>query len=740
MVSNPVKLNVSIGKPINNSYAYILDNNKKICPIGVVGEICLGGEGIARGYLNQPELTAEKFISDPYKTDELIYLTGDLGCWLADGTIEFIGRKDNQVKIRGYRIELGEIENVLTDLESIQSAVVITKTFEGVKEIVAYVVSDEDLNVNNLRHSLSEILPAFMLPSYFVQLKKLPLTPNGKVDKKNLPDPENNSIQTGSNYVAPRNEEELHLVEALEEVLNKESISVKDNFFALGGDSIKSIQVVSRLRQKGYALTIQDVLFEPIIENLAKHVKKTKRIIEQNEVRGVIPLAPIQSYFFESYPNHTHHYNQSVLLFSKKGVSKEGIQNVLNKIFQHHDVLRMIYLKTEEGWKQENLGLDKKIEIKFSEWTDKKKFYKNCNELQSSMKLDEGPLFKAEVFRYDKGAYILLVAHHLIIDAVSWRILLEDISNLYTQYLNEEKLYLPLKTDSFKYWQEKQIEYSRSSTLKREETYWLKKDSLKDNSLKPDNITGTNLIKDAVEQYFFLNEDLTEALLTKCYKAYKTEINEILLTALSLAVSEVFSLKDLLIQMEGHGREYIGDDVDVSRTVGWFTTLYPVFLNTQYSSDIIRQLIETKEVLHRIPNKGIGYGILKYMRGIKFNMKPEITFNYLGDFGSGGESENKEKRFEFSGDYHGDEFSNLMERESLLDINVMVMNGKIRFMILYSKEQFAFETISKVLNSSEKMLINLITQLSTEKETYITPVDLTYKDLSVEQLKLLNNI
>ncbi|XRE44267.1 Polyketide synthase modules-related protein [Tenacibaculum discolor] len=740
VVDDTIKSNVPIGKPINNSYVYILDKNKKICPIGVVGEICVGGEGVARGYLNQPELTAEKFIPDPYRIGEVIYLTGDLGCWQSNGTIEFIGRKDNQVKIRGYRIELGEIESVLVSLESIQSAVVITKIFNEVKEIVAYVLSEEDLNVNDLRQALGKELPSFMLPSYFVQLKEFPLTPNGKIDKKSLPNPKDNSIQTGTKYIAAKTDEEKNLTEVLEKVLNKKSISVKDDFFALGGDSIKSIQVVSRLRERGYSLTIQKVMLNPIIENLAKHIKRTKRVIDQSEVKGIIPLTPIQSYFFENHSNYNHHYNQSVLLFSKNEVSKDGLQIVLDKIFQHHDALRMIYLKTEKGWRQENLGVEKRLEIKFSKCIGKEEFNKCCNDLQASMKLEEGPLFKAGVFKYDKGTYILLVAHHLVIDAVSWRILLEDFFNLYNQYSNKEELYLPSKTDSFKYWQEKQIEYSKSLLLKEEEIYWQRIDSLGNNFLEPDNKFGRNLIIDAEEQSFSLMEDITEILLTKCHKAYKTEINEILLTALSLALREVFNIEDLLIQMEGHGREYIGEDIDVSRTVGWFTTIYPVLLNTKYSLDIVRQLIEVKETLHRIPNKGIGYGILKYMSGIEFNTKPQITFNYLGDFDSGNKSEDQNKTFELLGDYHGDNFLSSMERESLLDINVMVIKGKLRFTIQYSKKQFEFDTINKVLKSSEKYLVDLITKLSVEKGAYVTPVDLTYKDLSIEELNLLNSI
>ncbi|MES1249920.1 MAG: condensation domain-containing protein, partial [Chitinophaga rupis] len=263
--------------------------------------------------------------------------------------------------------------------------------------------------------------------------------------------------------------------------------------------------------------------------------------------------------------------------------------------------------------------------------------------IQSGMQLETGPLFKAVLIRntggqgadHSGGDYLLLVAHHLVIDGVSWRILFEDLSGLYGQYLMGEPLNLPLKTDSFQYWQQAQLSYSKSERLLQEEGYWSEIESVRITPLPVDNPQGSNRVRDTVSHSFLLDAETTNRLLTECYQAYHTDVNDILLTGLGLALSEVFGMEKVLLALEGHGREDIGSEVDVSRTIGWFTTMYPVVLDMGYRGDMIRQLIAIKEGLHRVPNKGIGYGILRYLAGKDYRQSPEILFNYLGDFGSG---------------------------------------------------------------------------------------------------------
>jgi acyl carrier protein len=270
MITTVVKGAV-IGAPMNNNSIYIVDERQQLLPVGLTGEICITGGGLSAGYLNQPDLTAAKFVTNPFVPGERMYKTGDLGRWQADGTIVFCGRKDDQVKISGFRIELGEIEAALRLHEEIDNAVVIVRHNGGEKELVAYIVSRATLHIPDLRAYLSNKLPAYMVPGYFVQLEEIPLTTNGKVDRKRLPDPGN--TLTGVEYVAPRNETEMKLAQIWEEILGREKIGVKDDFFDLGGQSLKATRVIMRVKKEfNIEIDLSSIFLEPTIEVLADKI------------------------------------------------------------------------------------------------------------------------------------------------------------------------------------------------------------------------------------------------------------------------------------------------------------------------------------------------------------------------------------------------------------------------------------------------------------------------------------
>jgi natural product biosynthesis luciferase-like monooxygenase protein/non-ribosomal peptide synthase protein (TIGR01720 family) len=735
---------ITIGKPIANTQIYILNSSMQLMPVGVAGEMYIGGAGVANKYINRPELSKERFIENPFQPGERLYRTGDFAKWLSDGTIEYIGRKDDQVKIRGYRIEPGEIESALQLNEMIEAAVVAVKdNAAGNKELVAYFVGKKEFTATELRTELMKQLPAYMLPSHFVQLPALPLTPNGKVNKLALPDPEGLAVDSGTEYMAPQNEIEEILIEIWAAVLaiDKQKISIKDNFFALGGDSIKSILIVSRLKQKGYSLKIQDLLLYPSIEETAARVKVASRVTDQSLVQGQVALSPIQSYFFEQDFSIRHHYNQSVLLSSKRSVSRESLTAALDKILQHHDALRMTFRRSGDTWIQENKGKEQSYSFEVIQDADEEAFAVNCERIQSGIDLENGPLFKAALFsNADGNDRLLLVCHHLVIDGVSWRILFEDLSTLYSQHQSNAPLQLPLKTDSFKYWQEKLAAYSKTQELIKEEIYWNAVEALPVEPLPMDHPGGSNFQKDSGEASIQLDKELTSRLLTKCYKAYQTEVNDILLAALGLALNKALGVDKILVKLEGHGRESIGGDEDITRTVGWFTSMYPVAFDLKYSSDAIRQLVEVKESLHRLPNKGIGYGVLRYLTKKEYKCEPQIMFNYLGDFGSGVDTKEGESLFAFSGDYHGRTLPENMEREFVLFASGLVSDGKMRLALEYSKKQYEEATIKKVINAYQDQLTKLINILAEEEKEHVTPVDLTYKGLSIEQLAELNKM
>ncbi|MGB8192736.1 MAG: condensation domain-containing protein, partial [Chitinophagaceae bacterium] len=487
---------VPIGRPIANTRIYIMNESAQLCAKGVAGEICVSGRGVARGYLNREELTAEKFAADPFREGYRMYKTGDIGRWMENGELEFLGRKDEQVKLRGYRIEPGEIESVLLRQENIlQATVTVQENIHGEQELIAFIVSKEsNLDIASLRNSLSQLLPAYMLPHHFVALEELPLSQSGKVDKKKLPAVGDKVMAGSTEYVAARNEMEAAVTDIYEEVLKKKQVGVKDDFFVMGGDSIKSIQVVSRLKQRGYSLSIQDVLMHPVVEELCKVMGTSSRITAQGPETGTIGLSPIQRYFFESSEVSPYHYNQSVLLKSNLRLSEQGLQQCLDKLVTHHDALRMTYRFENGEWTQRNEGPEQGYgwEIRAIENSDQ--LQQHCDEIQTSINLANGPLMKVCLFKSAEEDYLLLVVHHLVIDGVSWRIILEDISELYSQYQKGETLTLPLKTDSFRAWQRQQEQYATSYELQREELYWdeIEQKALSAELLPKDHPGGTN--------------------------------------------------------------------------------------------------------------------------------------------------------------------------------------------------------------------------------------------------------
>ena len=729
----------SIGKPIPNTTVYVLNENKELVTPGVIGELYIGGEGVSRGYLNNLLLTQEKFVDNPFEPGKRIYKTGDIGRKEANNNIEFLGRKDSQIKIRGYRLELGEVESVICNYESINKVVV---TYED-DILRAYLQVDEEIDIDKLKAYLKGELPSHAIPSAYNILESFPLLPNGKIDKNKLL-LLGNMIDDNREYIAPSNDIEKVLVEVFKEVLRKEKVGVNDEFFALGGDSIKAIQIISKLKQKNYSLAVQDVMQYPMIRDLVMHVKEVKERIDQSLVEGVIPLSPIQQHFFETVKTSQHHYNQSMMLKTEKELSEEGLNAVFKKIVTHHDALRMVYKQKGSEWIQEINNDDINFKLIIEDFSNETEFRKKCQYLQSSFKLEEGPLFKAILFKNESVNYLLMISHHLVIDGVSWRIILEDLSTLYFQFCNSEKLELPLKTHSFKSWQEKQIEYANSTVMANEEEYWQNVEQLV-NSRKIElpkdfDYRGENFYCDFKTQMFQLNSSLTKTLLTESHKAYKTTINDVLIAALSIAINKVFGLKDSVIQLEGHGREDINSELDITRTIGWFTSIFPIHIKQKTNEENnIEQLIEVKETLHRIPNKGIGYGILKHLKGSNLRIQPDVSFNYLGNFDIGNK-ENDNELFQFSNDYKGEEISPKIERTGTIDITGILVSEQLQLMISYNSNFYKESTIGQFKNVYKIELQELIENLSKEEDIHLTPVDLTYKGLSLKNLEELNRI
>ncbi|MGF9909648.1 non-ribosomal peptide synthase/polyketide synthase [Brevibacillus porteri] len=729
----------TIGRPIDNVQVYVLDAKLQPVPVGVAGELYIAGNSLGRGYLKRPDLTQERFVENPFAhiRGAKMYRTGDLVRYLPDGNIEFIGRADDQVSIRGFRVELGEIETALYTHPSVKETIVLAREdMPGVKRLAAYVVLEEGVEdqAGNFDSYLKEILPEYMVPAAFVIMDTLPLTPNGKVDRRALPIPEYKA--SNGEFVAPETFVERVLAEIWKKVLGVEQVGIHDNFFELGGDSILSIQIVARAAQSGIRLSPKLLFENQSIAELTHALGESVNIFaEQGIVTGEVPLLPIQRWFFEQKLADRNHWNQSVLL-TVKPIDPEILRQAFYHLLGHHDALRLRFYHQDGKWKQIN-----------EEWTDiipftleelghlpyeeqVKRIGEISEEAQASLHLSEGPLLRAVYFNLgsEQEGRLLIVIHHLAVDGVSWRIITEDLNKASTQLLQGKQVQLPPKTSSYKYWAEKLKEYAQSDSLREEADYWLSSLDTEVNALPKDYENGKNRELTAKMVSVALTQEETKVLLQELPSIYQTQINDVLLTALAEAIFVWTGNQTSLVHLEGHGREELFDDVDLSRTLGWFTSMYTILLDTRGTTSLKEALQTTKEQLRSIPNKGIGYGILRYLNEEKTEEfkslpKAEISFNYLGQLDQA--VDDTESLFGFANEARGDNFNRNSERQHLLDFGSSVVGGQLIVTIAFSEEIYRKETIKDLADYYVIALRQLIELGQTETTATPTTSDLS---------------
>ena len=714
---------IPIGKPISNAKIHILDAHNKLVPVGVVGEICIGGTGVARGYLNREELTKSKFIESPFNTKDRLYKTGDLGKWTKEGNVIYIGRNDEQVKIRGHRIELSAIEQQLLSNEQIEEAVVVVqKDDQDNKELIAYVVATDRINTGELRSYLSKILPEYMLPHMYVQLDEMPLTINGKVDKKALSEVHNSTtVEEDHTYVAATTFEEKLLVSVWEEVLNRENIGIKDNFFSIGGDSIKSIQIVSKLKQHGFVLKAGDIISNPKLEDLVSLLQKNDKIVDQSEVEGEVILTPIQEFFFNKVEskifNAPHYYNHTVLLQTEDRIDAEVLETCIDQLVEHHDVLRMVFPLENNARKQYNKNsLEENYTIHFHDLREDDDYLMSVRnigiELQSSFDLETGPLVRIGHFRLKDGDRIAFIIHHLVVDGVSWRILLQDFADLYQQVKEGKEYKLPYKTSSYQTWASELKTYAQELKNTQELAYWEDVCMQRGTPLRPVEENELYKLNCDATTAMILDKETTTLLQTSAHLLYNTQIDDVILTCLGLAVKDTLQRDQVTIQMEGHGREEVIDTIDISRTVGYFTSFYPFVLDVS-KNDTFENLVNVKDDLLKIPNKGIGYSALRFLNDdVDLYTTFDLEYNYLGDFGYDVSSE-KDPVFTYGAESIGGNSSPENNNNLGLSVVGMISLGELRMSIGYSSLLFEKETIEALSSTFKNHLITLVNQLTT---------------------------
>jgi amino acid adenylation domain-containing protein/non-ribosomal peptide synthase protein (TIGR01720 family) len=748
---------VPIGRPIANTQAYILDEDRKLVPAGLPGELYIGGRGVARGYLNRPEQTAERFIPNPFSAEAdgaRLYRTGDLVRRLPDGQIEFLGRVDHQVKIRGFRIELGEIEVLLGQHASVREAVVVAREDEhGHKRLIAYVVAaqKQQLKVAELQSYLKEKLPDYMIPTSFVVLDSMPLNANGKLERTALPSPEHAASHAERAYAAAGNAVEKQLAEIWKQVLGLKEVGVHDNFFELGGDSIISIQIIARAHQAGLRLAPKMLFQHQTISELAAVATLDAPIqAEQGSVSGVVPLTPIQRWFFEQDIPARHHWNQSLLLEVREALRPELLARAVQELAVHHDALRLRFRQTETGWQQfneeaEQATLFSRADLSMlSEAEQTRAVEEQCAATQASLNLSEGPLLR--VVQFDLGAQqpgrLLIVIHHLTVDGLSWRILLEDLLDAYRQLERGATLQFPAKTTPFKKWAEQLSAYAQSDKLREEELdYWMGELGAQFEPLPVDVPGGDNTVASTHVVTAELDAQETRALLQEVPAAYRTHINDALLAALANAFGNWSGAQSLLVELEGHGREELFEDADVSRTVGWFTTHFPVALNLAETREPGRGLKFVKEQLRRVPHRGIGYGLLRYMREddrisarLRNAPQPQVSFNYLGQLDQTlPETSPLALAAESAGAMRSDE----ARRSYLLEIVGSIVGGQLRLSLTYSRHVHRQQRIEALAGLYVAALRSLIAHCQSAEAGGYTPSDFPLIKLEQEKLDQL---
>ncbi|WP_025858616.1 non-ribosomal peptide synthetase [Pseudomonas sp. CHM02] len=732
---------VPIGSIIGDRVAYILDADLALVPQGAIGELYVGGAGLAQGYHQRRGMTAERFVADPFAHNGgRLYRTGDLVHQRADGLVEYLGRIDHQVKIRGFRIELGEIETRLLEHDAVREAVVLALDSPSGKQLVAYLVSDAEHGAlrDALKAHLKAQLPDYMVPAHLIVLDSMPLTANGKLDRRALPQPDPEANR--QTYVAPRNELESTLAAIWCAVLNVQQVGLDDNFFELGGDSILSIQVVSRARQAGIHFSPRDLFQHQTVQTLAAVATRSEQVTaEQGVLTGSSGLTPIQHWFFDTEIPQRQHWNQALVLKPLQLLEPHRLEQALLAVLEHHDALRLSFSPRDAQWHAEHLAVPQGGVLMQAQVRDMAHCTALFTDTQRSLDLEHGPLLRALLVDGPEGQQRLLIAiHHLVVDGVSWRFLLEDLQTVYRQLSDGQSVSLPAKTSALRDWAARLQAYAGSESLREELSVWQAQLAGPDAALPVARPHGSLRHRDADTVSVRLDAEHTRQLLQQAPSAYRTQVNDLLLTALARVLCRWSGHASALIQLEGHGRETLFDDIDLTRSVGWFTSAYPLRLTPQAGQgDSIKAI---KEQLRGVPHKGLGYGVLRYLaddlcnRSMAALPSAQLTFNYLGQF---------DQSFGADALFHPlDESAGLAHDPDAplpneLSVDSQVYGGELVLRWTFSRERLDQHSVRELAEAYLAELQSLTQHCLQDGAGGLTPSDFPLAHLSQSQLDSL---
>ncbi|MCC6921583.1 MAG: amino acid adenylation domain-containing protein, partial [Nitrosomonas sp.] len=738
-----------IGRAVGDRTAHVLDNDLNIAPSGVAGELYIGGSGLARGYFQRPALTAESFIPDPYGLPgSRMYRTRDRARRLVSGDMEFLGRNDRQIKLRGYRIELGEIEAQLLTLPEVREAcVTLHSGSTGAARLIAYVAATEDQSgiAASAKQALEQRLPGYMMPSAIIAVDHLPRTAHGKIDYRALPEPQPECQAR----IMPRTELECRLTEIWRALLKIEDIGITDNFFELGGDSIIALQAVSRARSAGINLSPATLFRHQTIEKLAESITVSTGSQSASALEpetGEAPLTPVQADFFSQNIPNRHHWNQSLLLKLRQPLEKDFLQATLAALVAHHDALRLRYRKTPDGWSQRytprRMAAGQEI-LWMREISSQHELEQLCAAAQNSLDLAHGPLVRAVFITYpDKRQNLLLVMHHLVVDGVSWRILLEDFEQAYQQIAGGVSPQLPAVMQSFRQHAQALNDFAGHAALVEQAGYWHTVTAGAMPGFPPDAPDAAACTRDAAEIALRIDSKRTRMFLEEASQAYRTRADELLLAALARTAAAYRGAEAMIVEVESHGRSPLpqqSGEVDLSRTVGWFTVIYPLRLT--FADDLGDCIRDVKQAMRSVPHEGLGYGLLRYCAPVALReqagywQRPTVTFNYLGrldtSFGVDG------GLFEWNEDSPGQDRDAAAPLINALEINAYVHNGELVMNWRYNSAQYREDTMRLIVAAYRANLEAIITHCLGQETEGATPSDFPLVQLRQEDLDAL---
>ncbi|WP_409488687.1 amino acid adenylation domain-containing protein [Pseudomonas promysalinigenes] len=734
---------VPLGTALPGASVWVLDDVLNESPARVAGELYIGGQSLAHGYLGQAALTAERFVPDPFGAPGArLYRSGDRVQRDDAGLLHFIGRADDQVKIRGYRVEPGEVARVLRGLAGVHDAVVLALP-QGDEptqlQLVAWCVpSNPALKVQTLREQLQALLPDYLVPAHLLLLERLPLTANGKLDRRALPPP----LAPLKRQVAPGSALEEQLLAIWQAVLKRDDIGVEDNFFELGGDSILSLQIIARAKRQGIKLSPRQLFEKQTIVELAQVAKLVEAVAKPAaaaQVSGRMPLLPVQARFFEMSMRQPAHYNQAVMLQPRQALPANIVEQALALLIAQHDALRLAFSNVDGSWRAEHRTHVADGLLWHRQVADAEQLQAIAEQAQGSLDLARGPLLRAVLCDLEEGGQrLLLVIHHLVVDGVSWRVLLEDLEHLCNALLAGRAPSLAEKGSAFKAWAERLASWAQAPAVAQALAYWQASLDGLSGELPAARCDAKLQVRDARTVHCRLPAHITEQLLQQAPAAYRTQVNDLLLTALARVLCRWTGQPSALVQLEGHGREDLFDDVDLSRCVGWFTTLFPVALTP--TDDLAGSLKGIKEQLRAVPERGMGYGVLRYLgspaqqAALQALPQARVTFNYLGQFD---QAFGDERLFAPALESVGPTQAADAPLGNWLSVNGQVLGGELELGFTFSQAMFDEPEISALAGDYARELSALVSHCLDEQAGGATPADFPLAGLSQAQLDAL---